>query len=247
VRDVAGNFYGSTQQGGALNNNGVIFEFSTNGDGTWTESFPYQFGEGKTYSPVGPMIIDAKGNLYGTTQSGGAYGWGSIYKLSLVNGAWTFVSLYDFPPSVNYGYPPMPGRLVMDSTGNLYCNTQYGGTYGIGELFKLTPTVGYWKYSLIHTFNGSSDGGFPSGALAVDHAGSIYGTTLAGGLFQYGVVYKFVPGTNGRWNESVLHNFASTNDGYNSQGVILDSLGNVYGLAEYGGADQYGVAYEISQ
>lgn len=247
VRDAAGNLYGSTQAGGDLNNNGVVFEFSPNGDGTWTESLIYQFGSGKAYAPVGPMTIDAAGNLYGMTQSGGAYGWGSVYKLQQSNGVWSFVSLYDFPPSSNYGETPTPGGLVMDAAGNLYCNTQYGGAYGVGELFKLTPTTGYWKYSSIHTFSGSSDGGFPSGDLAIDHAGNIYGTTLSGGLFQYGTVYKFVPEAKGRWKETVLHSFANTNDGYIPQGVILDSSGNAYGVTSGGGTVNRGVAFEISQ
>ncbi len=193
------------------------------------------------------MIIDAAGNLYGITQSGGAYFSGSVYKLQQSNGVWSLVSLYDFPPITSYGEPPTPGGLVMDAAGNLYCNTQYGGAYGVGELFKLTPTTGYWKYSSIHTFSGSSDGGFPSGDLAIDHAGNIYGTTLSGGLFQYGTVYKFSPDAKGRWKETVLHSFANTNDGYIPQGVILDSSGNAYGVTSGGGTVNRGVAFEISQ
>jgi uncharacterized repeat protein (TIGR03803 family) len=247
VRDGAGNLYGSTQQGGDLNNNGVIFEFSPNGDGTWTETLLYQFGQGKSYLPMGPMIIDKAGNLYGTTTGGGAYGVGSVYKLSQANGVWTIESLYDFTPSPNYGEPPTPGGLVMDAEGNLYGNTQYDGVYGVGSLFKLTPTVGYWKFSLIHSFTGSTDGGYPVGGIAIDPQGNLYGTTYSGGLFQYGTVYKFSPGSKGSWSESVLHNFADTTDGYNAQGVILDSLGNIYGVTENGGAHLDGVAYEITQ
>jgi uncharacterized repeat protein (TIGR03803 family) len=246
VRDTAGNLYGSAQAGGDLNNNGVIFEFSPNGDGTWTETFPYQFGQGKSYIPTGNMVIDKAGNLYGTTANGGAYGYGSVYKLSQASGVWTIESLYDFTPSPNYGQYPTPGGLVMDAAGNLYGNTQYDGFYGVGSLYKLTPTAGYWKFSLVHSFTGSTDGGYPAGGLAVDPSGNIYGTTYTGGLFQYGTVYKFVRGPKGSWNETVLHNFAATTDGYQAQGVILDSLGNVYGVAEYGGANLDGVAYEIT-
>lgn len=246
VRDSAGNLYGSTQAGGNLNNNGVVFEFSPNGDGTWTETLIYEFGSGKSSCPVGTMAIDKEGNLYGTTACGGAYGAGSVYKLSQASGVWTIESLYDFTPDV-LGYSPAPGGLVLDAAGNLYVNTQYDGSYGVGMLFKLSPTVGYWKFSLIHSFTGSTDGGYPAGGLAIDSSGSIYGTTLAGGLFQYGTVYKFAHGTKAGWNQTVLHNFVGTTDGYNPQGVILDSSGNVYGVAAQGGAKLDGVAYEITQ
>ena len=246
VRDSAGNLYGSTQVGGDLNNNGVVFQFSHDGDGNWTETLIYEFGQGKSSCPVGAMAIDKAGNLYGTTACGGAYGVGSVYRLSLAEGVWTIESLYDFTPDVMC-YSPEPGGLAMDAAGNLYVSTQYDGSYGVGMIFKLTPTVGYWKFSLIHSFTGSTDGGYPTGGLVIDSSGSIYGTTYTGGLFQYGTVYKFAHGAKGGWTETVLHNFAGTSDGYNAQGVILDSSDNVYGVAEYGGADLDGVAYEITQ
>jgi uncharacterized repeat protein (TIGR03803 family) len=134
----------------------------------------------------------------------------------------------------------------MDSEGNLYGNTEYEGVYGVGSLYKLSPTVGYWKFTLIHSFTGSTDGGLPVGGVAIDGAGSLYGTTFSGGLFQYGTVYKFSPGPKGNWAESVLHNFANTTDGYNPQGVTLDSAGNIYGVSSYGGAHQDGIAWEIT-
>jgi hypothetical protein len=148
---------------------------------------------------------------------------------------------------VNYGQSPIPGGLVMDAAGSLYGNIQYGGYCGVGSLYKLTPTAGYWTYSLIHSFTGSTDSGYPSGGLPIDIGRAIYGTTYTGGVYQYGTVSKFVHGKNGNWNEAVLHSFSSPTDGYQPQGVILDSLGNVYGVAEYGGADLDSVAYEITQ
>jgi uncharacterized repeat protein (TIGR03803 family) len=245
VHDSAGNLYGSAGSGGALNNNGVVFEFSPNGDGTWTESLPYTFGAGKCYGPVGMMAIDPEGNLYGTTAGGGVYGYGSVYKLSQSNGVWTIQSLYDFtPPPADVG-SPSPSGVVIDAEGNLYGNTQFDGAYGVGSLYKLTPTKGYWTFSLIHSFTGSTDGGWPYGALTIDAGGNLYGSTLTGGVFQYGTVFKFVHGSTGRWTETVLHSFTDGTDGSQPQGVIVDSLGNVYGLAQSGGADQDGVAFEI--
>ncbi len=245
VEDSAGNLYGSTNSGGALNNNGVVFEFSPNGDGSWTETFPYTFGAGKCYVPVGAMVIDSLGNLYGTTAYGGAYEWGSVYKLSQTDGIWAIQSLYDFTYTGSNGTGPEPSGLVMDSAGNLYGTTQQGGEYGVGELFKLTPTAGYWRFTLVHAFTGSTDGGYPWGQLAIDASGNIYGTTLTGGVFQSGTAYEFVRSANGRWTETVLHSFTNGADGSQPQGVVQDSEGNVYGVAELGGASQAGVAYEI--
>lgn len=245
VQDSSGNLYGSTNSGGALNNNGVVFEFSPNGDGSWTETFPYTFGDGKNFVPVGSMVIDGLGNLYGTTAEGGAYEWGSVYRLSQSNGVWSNQPLYDFTYTGTSGTGPEPSGLVMDGAGNLYGTTQQGGEYGVGELFKLTPTAGYWRFTLIHAFAGSTDGGYPWGQLVIDSSGDIYGTTLTGGVFQYGTTYKFVHNASGRWTETVLHNFTNGADGSQPQGVVLDSLGNVYGIAGLGGANQVGVAYEI--
>src|SRR5258708_8544456 len=178
VSDSAGNLYGSTFGGGI--GAGVGFEFSSNGDGTWTETFPYTFGTGKSSYPVGTMIIDQAGNLYGTTAGGGAYGYGSVYKLSQVNGVWSIQSLYDFPPALGNCSFPTPASLVMDAAGNLYGSTQCDGAYGVGSLYKLTPTAGYWTFSLIHSFTGSTDGGYPFGALGIDSSGNIYGSTYTG-------------------------------------------------------------------
>src|SRR5258708_716086 len=190
------------------------------------------------------MIIDQAGNLYGTTAGGGAYGYGSVYKLSQVNGVWSIQSLYDFTPLLGNCSGPTSGSLVMDAAGNLYGNNPCEGAYGVGSLYKLTPTAGYWTFSLIHSFTGSTDGGYPFGALGIDSNGSVYGSTYTGGVFQYGTVYKFVHSAAGRWSETVLHSFTNGTDGFQPGGITIDSVGNVYGVA-LGGANQFGVAFEI--
>ncbi len=247
VRDAAGNFYGTTQQGGK-GNAGTVFKFSPNGDGSWTESLIFDFSNGPGITgPTGPLVIDVSGNLYGATSNGGSYNAGAVYKLSLSNGIWVETTLYNFTPqgSINGG-GPTPSGLVLDSAGRLYGTTMFGGTFGVGSIFKLTPTVGFWNYSLLHSFTGSSDGGEPYGGLAIDPSGNLYGTTGLGGTFQYGTVYKLAPASKGRWNELVLHAFANSTDGSNPLGVILDKLGNLYGAALGGGANKAGVAYEIT-
>jgi uncharacterized repeat protein (TIGR03803 family) len=243
VEDSQGNFYGSSGNGGEQNNNGVVFRFSPNADGTWTETLIYSFGgDSNVVIPYGTMAIDSQGNLYGTTIVGGAYGLGSVYKLSLINGTWSVQDLYDFPPTIQ---GPSYGGIALDSKGNLYVVSQYGGSYGVGSIFKLTPTVDYWKYSLIHSFTGSTDGGYPGGSIAIDNAGNIYGTTLRGGLFGSGTVYKFAPEQKG-WKETVIHNFPATEPLWNPQGVIRNVQGNLYGITSYGGKYSFGTAYEIT-
>jgi uncharacterized repeat protein (TIGR03803 family) len=243
VRDREGNLYGSSDEGGS-SNEGTVFEFSPTGDGTWTETLIFQFGTEKSDYPIGPMAIDKEGNLYGITANGGDYGFGAVYRLSKENGAWEFRELYDFPPP-NVLNPPTPGGLVVDDEGNLYVNTQYEGT-GVGSLFKLTPAQGYWTYSLIHSFTGATDGGYPSGALAVDASGNIYGTTFLGGMYGNGTVFEFTPGASGTWSETVLYNFRGTADGLYPDGVIRDSAGNLYGTTEIGGAGLDGIVFEIT-
>jgi uncharacterized repeat protein (TIGR03803 family) len=243
VRDHEGNLYGSSNGGGS-SNQGTVFEFSPNGDGTWTETLIFEFGAVKSFGPVGPMTIDKDGNLYGVTDLGGDYALGGIYRLSKESGTWNFREIYDFPPTSGFNSPD-PGGLVADDAGNLYVNTQYEGS-GVGSLFKLVPTQGYWTYSLIHSFTGATDGGYPSGALAVDSSGNVYGTTFVGGLYGNGTVFEFTPGASGKWTETVLYNFRGTADGSYPDGVIRDSAGNLYGTTNNGGAGFDGIVFEIT-
>jgi hypothetical protein len=136
--------------------------------------------------------------------------------------------------------------IAVDASGNLFATAPYAGGNQVGILYELKPTAGYSNYSVVHTFTGASDGGFPFGGLTTDKAGNVYGTTIYGGTYEYGTVYKFVPGKSGRWNETVLHSFTNGSDGSYPGGVILDSAGNLYGAASEGGANNNGVAFEIT-
>jgi uncharacterized repeat protein (TIGR03803 family) len=246
VRDREGNLYGSTEAGGSglPNGAGTVFEFSPNGDGTWTETLLYQFSYETSYNPTGPMVMDKAGNLYGTTTQGGEFGWGAVYKLSQSNGVWTYQSIYNFtPPLGQFGLSP--SGLVIDEAGNIYGSTIYGGSYGVGSVYKLVPTDGSWTFTPIHSFTGSTDGAYPQGGLAVDSGGDLYGTAELGGVYQLGLVFKFAHGADGQWNEDVLHNFTGGADGSYPYGVALDSSANIYGVAEAGGLNQFGTVYEI--
>jgi len=250
VRDSEGNFYGSTGNGGGnqdCDGCGTVFEFSPGSDGTWTETIIYSFSGGRDgQGPYGPMAIDAEGNLYGMTTSSGVYGYGTAYKLALSNGIWTETTLFDFTLDATGGSVSQISGIAVDPSGNLFATAPYAGGNQVGILYELKPTAGYWNYSVVHTFTGAGDGGFPFGGLTTDKAGNVYGTTIYGGIYEYGTVYKFVPGKAGRWNETVLHSFTNGYDGSIPWGVILDSSGNLYGTAGEGGANNNGVVFEIT-
>lgn len=242
VQDAAGNLYGSTQSGG-VNNSGTIFELTPNGDGTWTESVIHTFGTGQDGNPYGPLSIDASGNVYGTTGNGGLYGAGEVFKLTHSGASWTETILYNF--TLDFGSDPLPDGVAIDLSGNLYGATIDGGEYGVGTVYKLTPTVGYWNRTVLHTFTGGGDGAYPYGGITIGPAGILYGTASSGGLYGFGTVYKLAVGTNGHWNETLLHTFRGSEGSGPFGGVILDQLGNLDGIAS-GGTYGFGVVFQVT-
>ena len=189
VFDKAGNLYGTTLQGGAYYN-GAVFQLTPSGSG-WTENILYSFQNGSDGAyPQGGLILDASGNFYGTTASGGQNRAGTVFKLTRSDGSWTFVPLYSF--TGDYGSGPV-ANLIMDQAGNLY-----GMTYGdrgpdYGTVFKLTPGGGSWTEIVLHRFANGDDGGSPYGSLVFDTDGNLYGTTSYGGAYDAGVVFEITP------------------------------------------------------
>jgi uncharacterized repeat protein (TIGR03803 family) len=215
VQDAQGNLYGTTTLGGAFGL-GTIFKIARNG--TQTTLYSFTSGSDGTDSTF-PMVLDAAGNLYGTTTSGGAHGDGTVFKLDK-SGIKT--TLHDFDQSKEDGRAPT--ALAWDAQGNLYGTALYGGTNKQGIIFKLTPSGSTWTETILHNFTGAGDGRQPSGTIAFDNAGNLYGATLNGGTFHYGTLYEL----SSTGIETVLHSFIG-NDGAGPQGVIRDSAGNLYG------------------
>ncbi len=250
VPDGAGNLYGSTQAGGTNGGgNGIIFELTPNGDGTWNYNIIYQFmygvdGSSDGSGPWGQLTIDSLGNIYGTTYGGGIYGYGTAFRLSPSGGAWTESVLFNF--TLDYGSTPFPTGVVEDAAGNLYGTTQNGGAYGVGTIYELTPTKGFWNRTILHTFTGSADGALPYSILAIDASGNLYGAADFGGAFGFGNIYKMAR-ADGKWKETVLHQITNGTDGRNPfPAVVLDSTGNLYGVCVSGGAYGYGVVFKIT-
>jgi uncharacterized repeat protein (TIGR03803 family) len=192
IFDSAGNLYGTTRGGGSLGN-GTVFELTPSGGGAWTETVLYSFASGATDGayPLGGLIFDSSGNLYGTASQGGPQGGGTVYKLTPSSyGGWTETVLYFFYPvfpSTDGNYPI--GNVVFDSSGNLYGTTAEGGIgycFGLGPVcgivYKLTPAAGPWTETVLHYFNDNgSDGYYPFAGLVPGSGGNLYGATELGG------------------------------------------------------------------
>lgn len=234
----AGNLYGTTYQGGA-DGDGTVFELTPTVSG-WTETVFYSFiGVSDGYDPVGPVLFDKEGKLYGLTGYGGAAGYGTAFELSPnSSGGWTKTTIYAFAGGSDGAYPN--GSLISDGQGNLYGITQNGGSAscqrygpGCGTIFELKRSNGSWREIVLYSFPGGNSGDYPTG-LAQDTVGNLYGTTFRGGGSDAGVVFK-LSHSAGQWKESVLHAFTGGRDGSSANyGVILDNAGNLYGVAQMG-------------
>lgn len=186
--DSHGNLYGTSSFGGSTGD-GVIYELSPNASG-WTQVVLYTFqGADDGQNPVGGVIVDANGNLYGTTFDGGINGGGTVYELSPSSNGWMFKVLYSF--TGGYGGPY--NKLTFDAHGSLYGVTNSDGANGFGSVFKLTPNNGTWTFTDLHDFAGGNDGSLPYGSVAVDSQGNVFGTASVGGSNNQGLVFEITP------------------------------------------------------
>lgn len=249
VMDSAGDLYGTAAYGGS-----TAFELSAGPDG-WSETILHHFGveSGDGAAPFAGFILDASGNLYGTTQYGGqgcvAEGCGTVYKLKpLRGGGWKEIVLHRFNNDGKDGVEPGPGALLMDSAGNLYGTTEAGGRYGWGIAFRLIRDHdGTWKEKILHNFNEGKGGAFPGGGVVMDAAGNLYGTAVFGGTrCDCGVIYKLSPGPNDTWTYSVLHRFQGTDGAMPAHNLVFDEKGNLYGVTSLGGDYGAGVVFELT-
>jgi uncharacterized repeat protein (TIGR03803 family) len=229
VMDKAGNIFGTTLAGGKGNclfgsGCGTIFRLDPAGALRVLHNF--NGGPGGS-EPLGPLVQDAAGNLYGVAQQGGdlscpefpQVGCGTVFKLA-TNG--TFAVLHTFKGGAD-GAAPQPG-LLLDAAGNLFGTTSRGGNSENGTVFKISSNG---TNTVLHRFTGK-DGTTPNGGLVSDSAGNLYGTTQVGGRNALGTVFRLDPA--GRLK--VLHAFTGGLDGASPlAGVILDAAGNLYGTA----------------
>jgi uncharacterized repeat protein (TIGR03803 family) len=238
---------------GGTYGDGMVFELSPGEGGAWTETVLHSFGNGSDgQAPESGVIMDAAGNLYGTTVQGGTNcsqsGCGTVYELSpSEDGSWIETVLHSFDG--NDGLQPW-ASLILDAAGNLYGTTSQGGAYcapfGCGTVFELSPSEGGgWTETVLHSFNNDGhDGEDPVAPLILDPAGNLYGTTTYGGTGLYGTVFELSHRAGG-WIETVLCNFGDDN-GVIFGGVVMDRAGDLYGNTEGGGLYGYGTAFELT-
>jgi uncharacterized repeat protein (TIGR03803 family) len=241
--DGFGNLYGTTSQF-ASTLGGTVFELKHWPDGGWSQKILHNFeGTPDGSYPLGPLISDAAGNLFGTSAYGGLYSGtkaaGTVFELSPnADGTWTETVIHSFGNGTD-GNAPGAG-LIRDASGNLYGTTAYGGSHNLGTVFELSPTGEGWIETVIYNFGtlGNGTGGSqPLGGLIFDSAGNLYGTLNVGGKYHAGTAFKLSPVGDGSWTETALHAFGAGTDGkYPSGSLVFDTAGNLYGTTVEGGS-----------
>jgi len=254
ILDSAGNLYGIAAEGGI--GYGVVFKLEQN-NGQWTETILYNFPSGSAVGYTNNLIFDSAGNLYGTLQRGGLAKCecGIVFELTPnQDGTWTENDLYTFTWGLDGAFPS--SGLVFDSDGNLYGEALYGGSlacpqFGCGVIFQLSPVAGGWKYTVLHTFNGSK-GANPSGNLTLGLTGDLYGTTLAGGdpsCTNYyggcGTIFTMTPTDGGGFTFNMIAKFNDDTGELPTWGVAMDGKGNLYGTTTRGGDLSCHVAQDL--
>lgn len=273
--DASGNVYGTTVYGGTHGRTcdsracGIAFELTPGADGAWSETILHSFQNTKTdggYPDVG-ITLDASGNLYGTTETGGRDNGGTVFQITSSNGVWTETTLYNFCSQVNCTDGGLSlSTLIFDPAGNLYGTNANGGAnlsqcgdgVGCGNVFELSPGAnGLWTYSILYNFCAQAkcaDGTNPGVAnLIFDANGNLFGTASKGGIkgtnctTGCGTVYELSPVTGAGWTETTLYSFtpnAKNGVGING-GVVFDAAGNLYGTTSYGGAYSDGTIFTV--
>jgi uncharacterized repeat protein (TIGR03803 family) len=235
-----GDFYGTTYIGGVYSW-GTIFRLTPEGVETVLHDFANDSTDGG--NPWASLIMDKKGNLYGTTRSGGTgslNGGGTVFEVT-AEGSYSI--LHNFA-----GYPSdgsfATGSLTLDSQGNLYGATYYGGAYGKGTVFKLAPGANSsWKETVLYNFTKQTDScWWPFSNVVFDAKGNLYGTTFYGGTWGQGCVYEINPAGE----LTVLHAFGKGSDGAQPYGNIVLSQGKLYGTTDAGGAYAEGTVFKIT-
>jgi|SRR5215831_825365 len=231
VQDARGNLYG-TSSGGGTYASGTVFKIDVRGRQTVLYSFYNTVADGK--DPLEGVVLDAAGNLYGSTSSGGTGpGLGTVFKL---DPAGTETVLHNFGSTPDGTIPE--GKLVRDAQGNLYGVTVGGGAYRGGTVFSVDPAG---NETVLYSFRGGADGDGPYGGLVMDAHGSLYGTTSSGGTLGAGTVFKL----DLTGSKTVLYNFGGPDGQYPRGSLIRDGAGNLYGITFFGGAYDKGTVFKL--
>src|SRR6202051_3759564 len=237
VRDPKRNLYGIAL--GGVFGRGVVFELSSTGHERVLYNFRGSDGDGDV--PDSMSFRDSTGNLFGTTFQGGAYSFGTVFKLD-PQGRETIV--YSFCAKTPCTKGAYPGGVIPGKNGSLYGITYAGGDFscaltGCGTVFEINRDG---DLTLLHAFSGA-DGQNPNAGLVLDAFNNAYGTTQYGGAYGRGTVFQVTPSGN----ETVVYSFdGGANGAYPNGGLVRDAGGNLYGTAYQGGAYNYGTIFKIN-
>jgi uncharacterized repeat protein (TIGR03803 family) len=236
IMDSSGNLYGTTSSGGT-SGDGTIFQLA-HGSSTITTLASFNGING--VSPQFGLLRDSSGNLYGTTEGGGASGAGSVFELA--HGSSTITTLASFSSNA-FSEVPRPSGLVMDGSGNLYGTTALGGASGDGSVFELAHGSG--NITTLASFN-YTDGDAPHSGVIMDSSGNLFGATSGGGTGLSfpgpGTVFELAHGSG---NITTLASFSVAKGVTPVAGLVMDSSGNLYGTTTGGGANNYGTIFEL--
>ena len=235
----SGQIFGTTITGG-VSNNGCVFELTPQ-SGSYKESVAHSFSTAVDGDyPVDKPALDSKGNLYVTASGFGGKGYGTIVELSPNGGTYDETGEIDFPGTNDFVFagPALRGKTI-------YIATALAGNNGHGTITSIA--LPNFAATDVYDFAGTpSDGSDARSSLVADKSGALYGTTLAGGLYNQGTVFRFTPSGGGTL--TILHSFEGGANGANpTAGVALDKAGNVYGFTPNAGTDNDGIIYKLTK
>jgi uncharacterized repeat protein (TIGR03803 family) len=243
VMDGKRTLFGTTSQGGsAACACGTVFELTRSGAG-YREAYVYSFSGSDGSTPLGAVVVDGSGNLYGTTNAGGAYGLGTVFELSPSGSGFVETVLHSFSGPPDGANPQDP--LIADASGTLFGTTSAGGTANFGTAFALVPGPSGYSENVLYSFQGGNDGQAPVGRLLEDSSGNLFGSTDGGGPSGAGTVFRLSPQGSG-YAESVLFAFDLRNGLYPLAGLIEDASGNLFGTTFFDGQTNRGNVFELS-
>ncbi len=251
-----GGLYGTTLLGGnSAVNGGTVLALTPpptacRSSCSWIKTTLWSFGQNQDNDGLRPsygdLVFDSAGNIYGTTEEGGAtrpvcgIGCGTVYKLSRSQGLWSETLIYQF--SNGPGYHPYAG-VTFDGNGHLYGTAPYGGSGEVGLAYELTPSNGSWSPTILHNFSLENDGGVPNAGLVPDNAGNLYGATSTGGPGGGGTVFELSNGPD--WTFQLLYSFDSLAHPFAS--LTMDAAGNLYGTTLSGGSFSHGNVFKLTR
>jgi len=251
ILDKTGNLYGTAVAGGVNDCRGegcgTVFELINSGH-SWNYTVIHSFTNDDGAYPYAGLVMDKKGNLYGTTQSGGVNGMGVVFQLTNSGGAWTANVLHSFGDSGDGQFPGY-AKLTLHH-GAVFGTVPFGGTNGQGIVFKLVKAGSAWKEKILYSFKGGEAGSIPYAGLKFDKHDHIWGTTVHGGgtVCQApngcGTIFKLTP-TEGGWKEHVIFKFVGDNGAIPLDSVIFDATGRLYGTTSQGGDNDTGIVFRV--